>query len=69
VENYGFSLALPEYCSVYLDGLDFGGSSEVRFVEVRVLVVHCLNIVRYPWPVRFCLLCVGELVLIVSQYL
>ncbi len=30
MEKYGFSLALPEYCPVYLDGLDFSGSSEAR---------------------------------------
>jgi len=29
MENYGFSLALPEYCPVYLDGLDCSGSCEV----------------------------------------
>ncbi len=49
MENYGFSLALPEYCPVYLDGLDFGGSSEVRLWKIMVLVLHYLNIVRYTW--------------------
>jgi hypothetical protein len=29
VENYGFSLALPEYCPIYMAGLDFGGSTVV----------------------------------------
>ncbi len=50
MENYGFSLALPEYCPIFLDGLDFGGSNEVRSLwKIMVLVLHCLNIVRYTW--------------------